>query len=62
MATSRYSTVHGEVTALTESAALLNQDGDETWIPGSQIDEFENVAVGDSELSVTTWFADKKNL
>lgn len=46
----------------TEKALLVEIDGEEHWVPQSQIDDASEVyAMGtEGKLVVTTWFARKK--
>ncbi len=46
---------HEGIIRTTEKAALLKIDGEEKWIPKSQI-----MDASDSTLAVTTWFAEKE--
>jgi len=45
----------------TESAILVEVDGDETWIPKSNIESPEEVKedLPDQEIEVVGWFYDK---
>lgn len=53
----------GRVMRLTEKAVLFeveeNGSPREHWIPKSQIEEGDSVSMGDTEIEVTEWFADK---
>jgi hypothetical protein len=55
--------IFGDVKHVTEKAILfaVDEDGEqrEHWVPKSQVEDGDDVAVGDSELYVTAWFADK---
>jgi hypothetical protein len=48
----------------TERAVLINHDGEEFWIPLSQIEDSDDLEAGDSgcEIRVTEWFARKAKL
>lgn len=48
----------------TDNAALCSIDGEEVWLPWSQIDEGSEIASnGDSgEVYIPRWLAEKKNL
>lgn len=48
----------------TEKAILVNIDGEEKWIPKSQVVEQSDVqGEGDSgTLAITRWFAEKEGL
>jgi hypothetical protein len=65
MGASRY--VHLDVERIvkeTDAAFLCLIDGEEHWIPRSQVADDEDYREGDEdvELSVTEWFADKEGL
>lgn len=53
----------GEVKHLTDRAVLFSvEEGGEArehWVPKSQVEDADDVAVGDTEIWVTNWFADK---
>jgi hypothetical protein len=53
-----------EIKRETDKAFLLVIDGDEHWIPKSQISEPDDYEVGDKNLtvSVTEWIAEQKEL
>ncbi len=45
----------------TDGAILVNYEGDETWIPKSQLEDWPDV--GESgEIIVTEWWAEKEGL
>lgn len=48
----------------TDKAFLVRIDGDETWLPKSQMADWEDYEVGDVdlEISVTEWIAKEKEL
>lgn len=60
--------VHLDVTLIkreTEQAFLLVlEDGNETWIPKSQMSDPEDYAEGDTDctVSITEWIAEQKDL
>ena len=65
MGSSRYVRVRvDEVLRETEKALLCRIDGDEVWLPFSQIADPDDYAVGDTdfEMAVTAWIADEKGL
>jgi len=54
-----------EIVAETDAAfLLLLEDGEEVWIPLSQIDQPELYEKGDQDvtISVTQWIAEQKDL
>jgi hypothetical protein len=53
-----------EIVAATDMALLCVIDGEEVWIPRSQVADGGDYSEGDSDLtlSVTRWFADKEDL
>jgi hypothetical protein len=54
-----------EIVAETDKALLLRlQDGEEVWIPLSQIANSDDYNVGDSNctVSVTLWIAEQRGL
>ena len=53
----------GIVKAITEKAYLINVDGDEVWIPDSQIDCVDEPIVNvEIDFFIPTWLAEKKFL
>jgi len=58
--------VFGEVKHITDKAILLvvSDDGEEKqfWLPKSQVDDADDVAIGDTELYVTAWFRKKMEM
>lgn len=65
MSASNY--VHLEVEVVvrvTDNALLARIDGDDIWIPLSQVADADDYEAGDTDvtLSVTKWFADKEGL
>lgn len=62
---SRYVEVHGdEVARETDRAVLCRIDGDERWIPLSQIDPGTPASEGGCEftMGITRWIAEQKGL
>lgn len=54
-----------EVKVETNGAYLFAlEDGSEHWVPKSQLEEYEGIGKGetDIEVSVAKWFADKEGL
>lgn len=53
-----------EVVKETDKALLVRIDGEDVWIPLSQIADADDYEPGDTDitLSVTKWFADKEGL
>lgn len=53
-----------EVKKITAKAMLVEIDGDELWLPLSQISEPESFEEGDTEItvSVSEWIAAQKGL
>lgn len=53
-----------EIVAETDLALLCRIDGEDYWIPKSQVADADDYSQGDSDLtlSVTQWFADKEGL
>lgn len=53
----------GEVKHVTDRAILFSvEEGGEPrehWVPKSQVEDGDEVNVGDTELYITVWFADK---
>lgn len=56
--------IHGEVIRLTEKAVLFQSEftEEEIWIPLSLCEEPDTIEVGDTELEIALWFAEKKGL
>lgn len=52
------------VKRVTEKALLIEYDGEEVWLPLSQVSEGEKYEEGDEEVtvSITEWIAKQKNL
>lgn len=62
---SRYVEVHvDEVVRTTDKAALCRIDGEEHWIPHSQVNEETPLVVGECEVTVeiTRWLAEQRGL
>jgi ribosomal protein S1 len=55
-----YTILSGTITKVTEKAVLVELDGDEKWIPRSQIEDGDTIDVGSQDFAVTTWFAKKE--
>ena len=53
-----------EIVRGTDKALLLRIDGEEVWVPLSQIADSDDYEVGDMDctVSVTEWFASKEGL
>jgi hypothetical protein len=53
-----------EVVAESENAFLLRIDGEEVWIPKSQIADADSYSRGDVDatVSISAWIAEKKGL
>ena len=52
-----------EVKAVTEKALLCDIDGEEHWIPISQIKDYEEMLIGDTgDIVVSKWIATQKGL
>jgi hypothetical protein len=65
MGASRFVTVNvDKILRETDKAFLVEIDGDEVWLPFSQVADFNDYAEGDEdlELSVTEWIANEKGL
>jgi ribosomal protein S1 len=58
------SKIECEVLQLTDNAALLDVDGNDVWIPFSQVeDNGKNLNIGDTGMVyITEWIAEKKGL
>jgi hypothetical protein len=59
---SKMTKVAGKVARVTEKAVMFTSGGRDTWIPRSQIEAGDKVAVGDTMLMVLKWFAEKEGL
>lgn len=48
----------------TDKAFLLVIDGDEFWVPKSQVSDHDDYEEGDKDvtMSISQWFADKEGL
>lgn len=53
--------LHCTVERETERAVLINYEGQETWLPKSQI-EFDAEQDGSAVVVIPGWLADKKRL
>lgn len=56
-----------KVVACTDLALLVDADGEEVWIPKSQIDEDSDIGDGsekgdEGELTIPQWLAEAKGL
>lgn len=53
-----------DIIAETDLAFLIEYDGDEYWIPRSQIEDPESLEEGDGPVtvSVTEWIAEQKGI
>lgn len=53
-----------EVLRETDKAFLLLIDGEEVWVPKSQVSDADKYEAGDTDVtvSVTTWLAEQKGL
>lgn len=52
------------VKRVTEKAILIEHDGEEVWLPISQVSEGEKYEEGDEDvtISITEWIAKQKGL
>ena len=57
-----YITVTGEILQETDAAILISCEGEEYWLPISQIEYVGGKGDGDVAISVPEWLADEKGL
>lgn len=55
-------TLEAEITRTTDSAVLVDLDDRELWIPRSVCLEGDALDVGDTDIIVAAWFAEKEGL
>ncbi|MBO5491114.1 MAG: hypothetical protein J5960_06800, partial [Desulfovibrio sp.] len=55
-------TVYGDIVQETEDAILLNVEGEEHWLPKSQIEYIGERGDTDVEVSIPDWLADERAL
>lgn len=55
-------TLEAEITRTTDSAVLVDLDDRELWVPRSVCLEGDALDVGDTDIIVAAWFAEKEGL
>jgi hypothetical protein len=63
---SYYVEIECDVLNATADAILVDYEGEQLWIPRSQVEDSDDFEVGDSEervvLNVSRWFAEKTGI
>lgn len=58
-----YELVGGEAVRTTDMAVLIRDDsGEEHWVPRSVCRDGDSLEVGDTDIEVQRWFAEKEGL
>ena len=46
----------------TDKAVLVKKGAEEVWVPRSCLQDHESLAIGDTDLTVATWFVAREGL
>jgi hypothetical protein len=62
MATITLDKVEGIIAATQKAVLVRFKNQEETWIPRSVCDDGSELEIGDTDIVVQTWFAEKEGL